>query len=143
MTAESDETRTENREMSRWLAYPLLIFAPIVAIYLGIRLGEERVLSDWMYTSQYNTPVENWTLALIVVFIALVAWSFRIFARRAFDIDLSIVVLVVLITASVFIFGGYGLTGLALPIVLVFYWLGRRKLKRETADTGSTDGQQR
>ncbi len=139
---EESPASTEHREMSRWLAYPLLVIAPIVAIYLGIRLGEERILSGWMYTSQYNTPVENWTLALIVIFIALVAWSFRIYARRAFDIDPSTVALVILITASVFVFGGYGLTGLALPIVLVFYWLGRRKRKRETADTGSTDGQQ-
>jgi hypothetical protein len=95
----------------RWIAYPLLLAIPVVCIYAGIGLGNAGVASHLMVTSHNGTPIENWTLSLITVCIALFMYGAWARAHRSFRFRPSTLLLVIAYIAAIFLFGAWGLLG--------------------------------
>jgi hypothetical protein len=113
-----------SRTVPRLLAYPLLIVVPIVCIYAGIRLGAAGVASGLMVSSQTGTPVENWTLSLIALAIALFTYVSWAYGNRTLRVRPIAFALVSIYIVNIFVFGAWGLYGfgfLILVLCLVLY----------------------
>lgn len=109
------------RSIPRLVAYPLLIALPIASVYGGIKLGSARVGAGLMLASQQGTPVENWTLSLIALSIALFMYASWAYGNRTLRAKSSTFVLAATYIVVMFVFGAYGLFAVAILSLLLIY----------------------
>ena len=106
------------RTISRWVLYPILFAVPIASIYAAIRLGAAGVGTQLMFSSQNDTPVENWTLFFIATSIALVMYANWAYNNRTLRFRLATFLLAVTYIAAVFVFGAWGIYVMGIPSIL-------------------------
>ncbi|MEM6485949.1 MAG: hypothetical protein AAF662_13325 [Pseudomonadota bacterium] len=109
------------RDVPRFLAYPLLIVMPILCIWGGIKLGSNNVLAHLMLSSQNGTPVENWTVSLIAVFIALFSYLSWAYGNRTFRVRWISFIFALIYIVTAFVFGIWGIFAWILPC-LPYLW---------------------
>jgi len=136
-TINSDEQQSA-REVSRWLAYPLLFVVPIGCIYLGIKLGSAEVGARLMLSSQNGTPVENWTLSLIAACIAIFMYSSWAYKHKTLRVRPKSFLMILTYIVLIFLFGVWGLYALGIPsVICLFYWIKyKRKVARDKTLSG-------
>ena len=55
------------RQISRWIAYPLLVVCPLAIILVGLKLGGLGYGERFMIASIESTPAENWVLSMLAI----------------------------------------------------------------------------
>ena len=94
-----------------------------------------------MLASHNGTPVENWTLSLIAISVAMFMYASWAYSNRTLRARPTTFILIFVFIAAVFVFGAWGLYATAIPSVLfLFVWM--RYKRRQAGKDALTDDPQ-